>query len=250
MHLLQTDERNERAWLWLSAVVDTDAERMNCLEKVIAINPDNQHALRGLAALRQRQATIAAPSPEAPTPWYFSTTTLALTFLFCTPVWALLTLADRRHGRGTKIFAGLVAAAYLALGGYLILYATQGAQFTTLVAGPGDVRFGSEIHESTAGVSLRGESMHFADGTPGDQVAWIASLDAPARTTNLNIVLSMGTAAGGEAVIASNPLQLADPGYDTIYGILSPALYFTAGTYTLRLMSGDSILAQGQFNVP
>jgi hypothetical protein len=63
--VLDTDERNERAWLWLSGVVDDD-ERSICLENVLSINPDNQAARRGLAMLRAASAPIRplpAPGP-------------------------------------------------------------------------------------------------------------------------------------------------------------------------------------------
>jgi len=56
--VLDADERNERAWLWLSGVVDSDEERVICLENVLSINPDNQAARRGLAVLK---AATSAP---------------------------------------------------------------------------------------------------------------------------------------------------------------------------------------------
>ena len=59
--VLDADERNERAWLWLSGVVDSDEERVICLENVLSINPDNQAARRGLAMLRAARAAASAP---------------------------------------------------------------------------------------------------------------------------------------------------------------------------------------------
>jgi len=41
---LQSDLNNEPAWLWLSTVVETDAERQTCLERALTINPQNQNA--------------------------------------------------------------------------------------------------------------------------------------------------------------------------------------------------------------
>ena len=52
--VVEQDERNEMAWLWLSGAVDTDEDRRICLENVLAINPDNQAAQRGLKILRQK----------------------------------------------------------------------------------------------------------------------------------------------------------------------------------------------------
>ena len=51
--VLEADERNEKAWLWLSGAVDTAEERQICLENVLAINPDNQLAQKGLVRLAQ-----------------------------------------------------------------------------------------------------------------------------------------------------------------------------------------------------
>ena len=59
--VLDADERNERAWLWLSGEVDSDEERVICLENVLSINPDNQAARKGLAALRAARAATSAP---------------------------------------------------------------------------------------------------------------------------------------------------------------------------------------------
>lgn len=45
---LQANPRSEQGWLWMSAVVESDAERRTCLERVLAINPHNQTARAGL----------------------------------------------------------------------------------------------------------------------------------------------------------------------------------------------------------
>ena len=50
--LLEADENNEDIWLWLSAVVDSNEDREICLENVLAIDPNNAPAQRGLASLR------------------------------------------------------------------------------------------------------------------------------------------------------------------------------------------------------
>ncbi|WP_420628591.1 hypothetical protein [Candidatus Leptofilum sp.] len=51
--VLAADERNESAWLWMSGAVKTAKERQICLENVLALNPDNQLAQKGLAKLAQ-----------------------------------------------------------------------------------------------------------------------------------------------------------------------------------------------------
>jgi hypothetical protein len=50
--LLEADENNEEIWLWLSAVVESNEDREICLENVLAIDPNNAAAQRGLASLR------------------------------------------------------------------------------------------------------------------------------------------------------------------------------------------------------
>lgn len=49
---------NVQGWLWLSAVVEKPAERAACLQKALAIDPDNVAARRGLAEM-ETQATTA-----------------------------------------------------------------------------------------------------------------------------------------------------------------------------------------------
>jgi len=70
LQVVKLDERNEQAWLWLSAVVDSNEEREICLENVLAINPDNGRARAGLEWLRQsgplREASSLESAPEAP----------------------------------------------------------------------------------------------------------------------------------------------------------------------------------------
>ncbi|MCB0166626.1 MAG: hypothetical protein KDI79_20525 [Anaerolineae bacterium] len=49
--LLESQEENEDIWLWLTSVVDTDEDREICLENVLALNPNNVVAQRGMEAL-------------------------------------------------------------------------------------------------------------------------------------------------------------------------------------------------------
>ena len=51
MQVVEQDERNESAWLWLSGVVDSDDEKAVALENVLTLNPDNEWARRGLRML-------------------------------------------------------------------------------------------------------------------------------------------------------------------------------------------------------
>jgi pimeloyl-ACP methyl ester carboxylesterase len=52
---------DEQAWLWLSGAVESDKERLDCLQRVLAIDPGNQAALAGLQALSQHGRTGGAP---------------------------------------------------------------------------------------------------------------------------------------------------------------------------------------------
>lgn len=63
-HVVSLDEMHELGWLWLSAVV-ADSEKIDCLEKVLAINPRNARAQAGLASLRSKLGT-AQPAPAPP----------------------------------------------------------------------------------------------------------------------------------------------------------------------------------------
>lgn len=49
--LIQQNPNNEHAWLWMSSVVDTDEQRARCLYHVLAINPENEVARKGLKIL-------------------------------------------------------------------------------------------------------------------------------------------------------------------------------------------------------
>ena len=57
---------NVQAWLWLSGAVETDRERVHCLQQVLRLNPDNQAAAKGLARLVASGAvSLQAKSAEA-----------------------------------------------------------------------------------------------------------------------------------------------------------------------------------------
>jgi hypothetical protein len=49
--LIQQNPNNDKAWLWMSSVVDTDEQRARCLYHVLAIDPNSQIARRGLQLL-------------------------------------------------------------------------------------------------------------------------------------------------------------------------------------------------------
>ena len=62
---------SEGAWLWLSSVLDTPQGRAHCLRRVLDLNPHNQAAARGLAALERAQpapAIVARPAEAVAPP--------------------------------------------------------------------------------------------------------------------------------------------------------------------------------------
>lgn len=67
MSVIEVDERNEKAWLYLSALVDTLEDQQVCLENVLAINPDNVKARKGLDKVLQQISAQQASNPPLPT---------------------------------------------------------------------------------------------------------------------------------------------------------------------------------------
>ncbi|MFQ3631754.1 tetratricopeptide repeat protein [Roseiflexus sp.] len=65
MRMLEAEPRNERAWLWLSGVVDDPGDVKICLENVLALNPSNARARQGLEWLHVR---VGLPLPPSPPP--------------------------------------------------------------------------------------------------------------------------------------------------------------------------------------
>lgn len=65
MQVVERDERNETAWLWLAGVLDDPEDIRTCLQNVLELNPDNGQAKRGLAWVDQRFGSRTAPPPPA-----------------------------------------------------------------------------------------------------------------------------------------------------------------------------------------
>ncbi len=59
MRVVEANESSEQGWIWLSSVMDTDEDRLVCLENVLTLNPDNVQARAGLKWLREQASDNA-----------------------------------------------------------------------------------------------------------------------------------------------------------------------------------------------
>jgi ligand-binding sensor domain-containing protein len=94
--VLAHDERNELAWWWLSAVAGSDEERQVCFANVLAINPNNQAARRGLPPTQ-----LSAPSRRTPLRWVLAGL-IGLTFL-CVGLAGLGLAGQRLYSAGRAV---------------------------------------------------------------------------------------------------------------------------------------------------
>jgi hypothetical protein len=66
LHVIERDQYNEHAWLWLSGVVDDPRDMQVALANALTINPTNEQARKGLDMLRQRHGNLLQPDEEPP----------------------------------------------------------------------------------------------------------------------------------------------------------------------------------------
>jgi len=66
MQILERDQYNEQAWLWLSGVMDDPRDMQVALANALTINPGNAQARKGLDMLRQRHGDLLEPGGEPP----------------------------------------------------------------------------------------------------------------------------------------------------------------------------------------
>lgn len=59
------DADSELAWLWLASVTDSNEEKMNHLQKVLSINPENENALSSLKNAKRQVAKLKLPKANA-----------------------------------------------------------------------------------------------------------------------------------------------------------------------------------------
>jgi hypothetical protein len=65
LQVIERDEQNEQAWLWLSGAMEDPADQQVALENVLALNPANAAARQGLEYLRSRYGDLTAEPPAA-----------------------------------------------------------------------------------------------------------------------------------------------------------------------------------------
>src|SRR5215470_18269566 len=64
VQVVEADERNVQAWLWLAGVVDDPEDMRTCLENVLDLNPGNGKAQQGLAWIEAHHGPRPTPEPE------------------------------------------------------------------------------------------------------------------------------------------------------------------------------------------
>lgn len=65
IEIIRGNPKDEAAWLWMTQAVNTNQERLKCLQNVLKINPNNELAKKGLAAIEQKQTSQQPPKIEA-----------------------------------------------------------------------------------------------------------------------------------------------------------------------------------------
>jgi hypothetical protein len=69
LQVIERDEQNELAWLWLSGAMDDPADQQVALENVLEINPNNQAARAGLEWLKTHYGDSAGGAQAARGEW-------------------------------------------------------------------------------------------------------------------------------------------------------------------------------------
>ena len=69
---LTQNPRNETAWLWLFYAVDDIAQKRECLQRALKINPSNQQTRQQLEAIDALERPVSAPQrvQQTPIPYY------------------------------------------------------------------------------------------------------------------------------------------------------------------------------------
>jgi hypothetical protein len=127
-----------------------------------------------------------------------------------------------------------------------IAYLLGGAPLASTLLGPSPIDFGSNYSAVSYDISIVGEKSQF---TAGEPAAWVAHLRGPAKTSSLDEVLSKVSYDGTEEVVASTRVAITDPNSTVIGHRFSTATIQAAGTYRLRLVAADNVLAGSDFAI-
>lgn len=65
IEIIRGNPKDEAAWLWMTQAVNTNQERLKCLQNVLKINPNNELAKKGLATVQQKKISQPPPKVEA-----------------------------------------------------------------------------------------------------------------------------------------------------------------------------------------
>ena len=126
--ILQQEPNNERAWIWMTDVTESDSERRVCLEKVLSINPSNLLAKEGLNRLG-----VADPFPANSTSTLPRDPKTVVPDLTVTPSGKLLNtrapVRERQPGFPGIAIMGIFILAFVLGGcGILLLLPSLGSQ--------------------------------------------------------------------------------------------------------------------------
>lgn len=66
LQVVQADEHNEAAWLWLAEAVTDPQDQLVALENVLTLNPNQPQARERVAALKQQLGLPPTPPPQVP----------------------------------------------------------------------------------------------------------------------------------------------------------------------------------------
>ena len=67
LDVLKREPKNEIAWLWLAACVESPQQKRDCFHKILAINPNNTYAQKALAELELQSISEPKPVPQSGT---------------------------------------------------------------------------------------------------------------------------------------------------------------------------------------
>ena len=62
---VKRDPKSKAAWLWLSSVAKDNQERIFCLKQLLALDPNDENAIKGLKQLGVQVTAGAPPAPPS-----------------------------------------------------------------------------------------------------------------------------------------------------------------------------------------